>query len=47
LTDDWHESNVYDHQSGNVADFVVEIWSLDEGEKCENGDKYKRDEDRE
>jgi hypothetical protein len=47
VVDDGHESHVDDHECGDVADFIIEIRALYEGEECEDGDEDQRDEDSE
>lgn len=41
----WHQPDIDDHESGDVADLVVHVGSLDKGEEGEYGNEYKRDED--
>ena len=45
LADDRHEPNVDDHECSDVADFIVEIRSLDKGKQCEDSNKYQWNED--
>jgi hypothetical protein len=45
LADDGHESDVDDHESSDVADFIVEVGSLDKGKESEDGDEDQGDED--
>ncbi len=44
VVDDWHETNIYDHEGGDIAYFIIEVWALDEGEESEDGDEDQRDE---
>ena len=45
FVDNWHQSHINDHKSGNITNFVVVIGPLHESKQCQNGDEDKRNED--
>ena len=43
IIDDRHETNINDHKSSNIGNFVIEIRSLHKGKQSQYGDKNQRD----